>query len=74
MCKSILSISESEGEKVIVNAVNWTIEEGLTTENVNANSPISCSSVGDNVVDYIRKKGKMSPLKLVDVEEDFLYR
>jgi 3-isopropylmalate dehydrogenase len=67
-------LGEKEGANEIIKAVNWTIEEGLTTENVNANSPISCSSVGDNVVNYIRKKGKMSPLKLVDVEENFLYR
>jgi 3-isopropylmalate dehydrogenase len=67
-------LGEKEGAKEIIKAVSWTVEEGLSTEDINSDSPISCSSVGDNVVNYIRKKGKMSPFKLVDVEEDFLYR
>ena len=67
-------LGEKEGAKEIIKAVNWTVEKGLSTEDVNVNNPITCSEVGKSVVDYIRKKGKMTSNKLVDVEENFLYR
>lgn len=67
-------LGENEGAKEIVKAVNWTIEEGLSTEDVNSTYPISCSEVGDYITDYIRKEGKMNPKKVIDVEENFLYR
>lgn len=67
-------LGEKEGAKEIIKAVNWTVEKGLSTEDVNVKNPITCSEVGNNVVDYIRKKGKINSNKLVDLEENFLYR
>lgn len=49
-------IGESRAAKEIVNAVNWTIKNGFSTEDVNQVNPIFCSLVGDKIVDYILKK------------------
>jgi len=67
-------LGEKEGAKEIVRAVNWAVDEGLSTEDVNSTNPISCSTVGNNIVEYIKKEGNMNPTKLVAVEENFLYR
>jgi len=67
-------LGEKEGAKEIVRAVNWSVDNRLSTEDVNSAKPISCSTVGDNIVEYIKKEGNMSPIKLVAVEENFLYR
>jgi 3-isopropylmalate dehydrogenase len=49
-------IGEPKAAKEIVNAVNWTIENELSTEDVNQINPISCSLVGDKIVSYILRK------------------
>jgi 3-isopropylmalate dehydrogenase len=49
-------IGESEAAKEIVNAVNWSIENEFSTEDVNPFNQVSCSLVGDKIVDYINNK------------------
>ena len=47
-------IGEPTAAKEIVKAVNWTIENEFSTEDVNPNNPTSCSLVGDKIVDFIK--------------------
>lgn len=46
-------IGETKAANEIVNAVNWTIENQFSTEDVNEEKPVSCSIVGDKIVSYI---------------------
>ena len=67
-------LGEKEASKEIVKAVTWTVDSRLSTEDVNSINPIACSSVGNNIVDYIEKKGQMNPVKNDRIKEVFLYR
>jgi 3-isopropylmalate dehydrogenase len=67
-------LGEKQAAKEIVNAVAWTIENRLSTEDVNSVNPITCSSVGNKIVEYINKNGNMSNQKREFVKEEFLYR
>ena len=67
-------LGEKEASTEIIKAVTWTVDKRLSTEDVNAINPIACSSVGNNIVDFIEKKGNMNPIKSDRVKEEFLYR
>lgn len=67
-------LGETEASKQIVNAVNWTIENRLSTEDVNAINPVACSSVGTKIVAFIENDGQMVTEKKTISKEEFLYR
>lgn len=67
-------LGETEASKQIVKAVNWTIKNRFSTEDVNTVNPISCSSVGNKIVAYIEKNGQMNTEKKSAKKEEFLYR
>ena len=52
-------LGETEAAKQIETAVDWCIQEGFTTEDINDINPVSCSFVGDMVELFIRKEGRI---------------
>lgn len=67
-------LGETEASKQIIKAVNWTIENRFSTEDVNSVNPVSCSTVGDKIVEFIEKNGQMITEKKAIKKEEFLYR
>lgn len=67
-------LGELDAAIQIVKAVNWTIENRMSTEDVNAINPVSCATVGNKIVDFIKNDGKMITEKKPIVKEEFLYR
>ena len=62
------------GEKAAANqikqAVNWCIEEQLTTEDINSNNPMGCALVGDMVQLFIEKEGDTSDINLKQINRE----
>lgn len=67
-------LGEAEAANQIVNAVNWSIENRISTEDVNTITPVSCSTVGNKIVDFIENDGQMITEKKPFTKEEFLYR
>jgi len=67
-------LGEIEASQQIIKAVNWTIENRFCTEDVNGINPVSSSTVGDKIVEFINKNGQMTVEKKAIKKEEFLYR
>lgn len=67
-------LGEKDASNQIISAVNWTIENRFSTEDINAINPVSTKSVGNKIVEFIKNNGHMEAFKKEFIKEEFLYR
>jgi len=48
-----------EEAKVVRNAVNWALKEGLVTQDLNPEDAKSCSAMGDLIAEYIEQNEQL---------------
>ena len=65
-------LKEQEAANQIRMAVNWSIKNELTSEDINKEAPLSCSMIGDLIALYISENGDVN-LKHQDLIRDTFY-
>ena len=65
-------LKEQEAANQIRMAVNWSIKNELTSEDINKEAPLSCSMIGDLIALYISENGDVN-LKHQDLIRETFY-